>query len=118
MLTPEQAAQLRAAGLSAYNHNLDTSPEFYGQITTSRKYEVGGLLLFRPFCYFASRMQRLPLPLPTTPADAGHARMAAMQRIWITTEIGTSSLPPRMRPRATLSQGMRSERFFEWFPEW
>ena len=40
MLTPEQAAQLRVAGLSAYNHNLDTSPEFYGKITTTRKYEV------------------------------------------------------------------------------
>ena len=26
MLTPEQAAQLRQAGLTAYNHNLDTSP--------------------------------------------------------------------------------------------
>ncbi len=39
MLTPEQAADLRAAGLTAYNHNLDTSPEFYGQVTTSRKYE-------------------------------------------------------------------------------
>mmetsp|Transcript_11136 Transcript_11136/g.19455 ORF Transcript_11136/g.19455 Transcript_11136/m.19455 type:complete len:453 (-) Transcript_11136:274-1632(-) len=38
MLTPEQAAQLRQAGLTAYNHNLDTSPEFYGQVTTSRKY--------------------------------------------------------------------------------
>ena len=41
MLTPEQALELRAAGLSAYNHNLDTSPEFYSKITSSRKYEVG-----------------------------------------------------------------------------
>lgn len=32
MLTPEQAQQLRQAGLTAYNHNLDTSPEFYGQV--------------------------------------------------------------------------------------
>ncbi|KAF8066187.1 BIO2 [Scenedesmus sp. PABB004] len=39
MLTPEQAQQLRAAGLTAYNHNLDTSPEYYGKITTTRKYE-------------------------------------------------------------------------------
>ncbi|GFR42199.1 hypothetical protein Agub_g3090, partial [Astrephomene gubernaculifera] len=39
MLSPEQAAQLRQAGLTAYNHNLDTSPEFYGKITTTRKYE-------------------------------------------------------------------------------
>ena len=36
-----QAAQLRDAGLTAYNHNLDTSPEYYNQITTTRKYEVG-----------------------------------------------------------------------------
>ena len=40
MLTPEQALELRAAGLSAYNHNLDTSPEYYSKITSSRKYEV------------------------------------------------------------------------------
>ncbi|KAG2430661.1 hypothetical protein HYH02_013659 [Chlamydomonas schloesseri] len=39
MLTPEQAAQLRQAGLTAYNHNLDTSPEYYPKVTTSRKYE-------------------------------------------------------------------------------
>ncbi|KIZ04042.1 biotin synthetase [Monoraphidium neglectum] len=39
MVTPEQAQQLRQAGLTAYNHNLDTSPEYYGKITTTRKYE-------------------------------------------------------------------------------
>lgn len=40
MLTPEQAAQLRTAGLTAYNHNLDTSPEYYPKVTSSRKYQV------------------------------------------------------------------------------
>ncbi len=39
MLTESQAADLKRAGLSAYNHNLDTSPEFYPQIITTRKYE-------------------------------------------------------------------------------
>ncbi|GLC61323.1 biotin synthase [Pleodorina starrii] len=39
MLTPEQASQLRQAGLTAYNHNLDTSPEYYEKITSTRKYE-------------------------------------------------------------------------------
>ena len=39
MLTPEQAADLRNAGLTAYNHNLDTSPEYYPQVTKTRKYE-------------------------------------------------------------------------------
>lgn len=39
MLTPEQAKDLRTAGLTAYNHNLDTSPEFYPKVTSSRKYE-------------------------------------------------------------------------------
>jgi hypothetical protein len=39
MLTPEQAAELRTAGLTAYNHNLDTSPEYYSQVTSTRKYE-------------------------------------------------------------------------------
>ena len=36
MLTPQQAARLREAGLDFYNHNVDTSPEFYGQIITTR----------------------------------------------------------------------------------
>jgi biotin synthase len=39
MLTDEQAGQLKRAGLTAYNHNLDTSPEFYGKIITTRVYE-------------------------------------------------------------------------------
>jgi len=39
MLTERQAEQLKDAGLSAYNHNLDTSPEFYGSIITTRVYE-------------------------------------------------------------------------------
>ena len=38
MLTGEQAAQLKASGLDYYNHNLDTSPEFYGEIITTRTY--------------------------------------------------------------------------------
>jgi biotin synthase len=36
MLTPPQAARLRHAGLDFYNHNVDTSPEFYDQIITTR----------------------------------------------------------------------------------
>ena len=39
MLTEEQALRLKEAGLTAYNHNLDTSPEFYGNIITTRVYE-------------------------------------------------------------------------------
>jgi biotin synthase len=39
MLTQEQAHQLKRAGLTAYNHNLDTSPEFYGKIITTRTYQ-------------------------------------------------------------------------------
>lgn len=39
MLTKEQARKLADAGLTAYNHNLDTSPEFYGEIITTRTYE-------------------------------------------------------------------------------
>jgi biotin synthase len=38
MLTPEQAVKLKEAGLYAYNHNLDTSEEFYGDIITTRTY--------------------------------------------------------------------------------
>jgi biotin synthase len=39
MLNQEQADALAAAGLTAYNHNLDTSPEFYRQIITTRTYD-------------------------------------------------------------------------------
>ena len=39
MLTKSQATALKHAGLSAYNHNLDTSPEFYPKIITTRKYD-------------------------------------------------------------------------------
>ncbi len=39
MLTPQQATDLREAGLDYYNHNLDTSPEFYGQVITTRTYQ-------------------------------------------------------------------------------
>jgi biotin synthase len=38
MLKDGQAEQLREAGLDYYNHNLDTSPEFYGEIVTTREY--------------------------------------------------------------------------------
>ncbi|GAA5217740.1 biotin synthase BioB [Corallincola platygyrae] len=38
-LTPQQAEALGQAGLDYYNHNLDTSPEFYGQIITTRTYQ-------------------------------------------------------------------------------
>jgi biotin synthase len=39
MLNEGQATRLKDAGLSAYNHNLDTSPEFYGSIISTRVYD-------------------------------------------------------------------------------
>lgn len=39
MLSREQALTLRQAGLDYYNHNLDTSPEYYGDIITTRTYQ-------------------------------------------------------------------------------
>jgi biotin synthase len=39
MLTEEQAAKLKEAGLHAYNHNLDTSEDYYDKIISTRKYE-------------------------------------------------------------------------------
>jgi biotin synthase len=39
MLNEQQAKRLKEAGLYAYNHNLDTSPEFYDKIITTRTYE-------------------------------------------------------------------------------
>ena len=39
MLTDAQAQRLKDAGLDYYNHNLDTSPEYYGEIITTRTYQ-------------------------------------------------------------------------------
>ncbi|GGD46328.1 biotin synthase BioB [Erythrobacter arachoides] len=39
MLTPQQADQLAEAGLDYYNHNIDTGPEYYERVITTRKYE-------------------------------------------------------------------------------
>ena len=39
MITPEQARALKDAGLDYYNHNLDTSPEYYDQVVTTRTYQ-------------------------------------------------------------------------------
>jgi len=39
MLTPDQAERLKTAGLDYYNHNLDTSPDYYGTIITTRTYQ-------------------------------------------------------------------------------
>jgi len=39
MLNEEQALRLKKAGLFAYNHNLDSSPEFYGDIISTREYQ-------------------------------------------------------------------------------
>jgi len=39
MLTADQARQLKDAGLDYYNHNLDTGPEYYAQVVTTRTYQ-------------------------------------------------------------------------------
>ena len=39
MMNEAQAGRLKAAGLTAYNHNLDTGPDHYGKVTTTRTYE-------------------------------------------------------------------------------
>ena len=39
MLKDGQAEQLKDAGLDYYNHNLDTAPEFYGDVITTRDYQ-------------------------------------------------------------------------------
>jgi len=39
MLTGKQTVRLRQAGLDYYNHNLDTSPEYYGKVITTRTYQ-------------------------------------------------------------------------------
>jgi len=50
MLTAEQAVQLKQAGLTAYNHNLDTSPEHYPNVITTRSYEVRTRNIYASYC--------------------------------------------------------------------
>lgn len=45
MLTPKQAARLADAGVDFYNHHVDTSPEFYRSIITTRPCKIGSTLL-------------------------------------------------------------------------
>lgn len=47
MLTDQQASRLAEAGLTAYNHNLDTSPEHYDQIISTRTYQERLETLYR-----------------------------------------------------------------------
>jgi biotin synthase len=39
MLSPDQATRLKGSGLDYYNHNIDTSPEYYGTVITTRTYQ-------------------------------------------------------------------------------
>jgi biotin synthase len=39
LLRPDQARKLREAGLDYYNHNLDTAPDFYGEVISTRQYQ-------------------------------------------------------------------------------
>ncbi len=39
MVRPDQAEKLKDAGLDYYNHNIDTSPEYYGQVVTTRRFQ-------------------------------------------------------------------------------
>jgi biotin synthase-like enzyme len=45
MLTEEQAIRLQEAGLYAYNHNLDTSEQYYEEIISTRTLTTGSILL-------------------------------------------------------------------------
>jgi biotin synthase len=45
MLNPEQARQLKEAGLTAYNHNLDTSPEYYPKASLVRSGRASAVLI-------------------------------------------------------------------------
>lgn len=56
MLTPEEAKQLKEAGLTAYNHNLDTSREFYPEVC--RTYSS------RPFSLSLPPLSVFFLPFP------------------------------------------------------
>jgi biotin synthase-like enzyme len=57
MLKDGQAEALAGAGLDYYNHNLDTSPEFYGEIVTTRAHRIGSTrstACAPPACAFAA----------------------------------------------------------------
>ena len=57
MLNEEQARQLKEAGLTAYNHNLDTSREYYPSIITTRR-GGGRFLKFGTNCINGGRTEQ------------------------------------------------------------
>jgi hypothetical protein len=87
MLTDAQAKRLADAGLDYYNHNLDTSPDFYGEIITTRTYqdrldtlghvrEAG----VKPVLRRHRRHGREPPPAGRAARPAGPARPAPRER--------------------------------------
>jgi biotin synthase len=80
MLTPAQAAELKDAGLDYYNHNIDTSEAFYGEIITTRTYQdrLDTLKAVREAGLKSAAAASSAWASPSsTRADAAHARDAA-----------------------------------------
>ena len=73
MLTEEQALQLKEAGLSAYNHNLDTSREHYSNVITTRSYDdrlqtIANVRKVVTSCHRCSRHRTVGPPRSPPPA--------------------------------------------------
>lgn len=84
MLTPEQAQELRMAGLTAYNHNLDTSPEFYPKVTTSRKYKVRQhpLIGYSIILFEEEQVRSLRAQQATWTSDLHEQCLPVQKRLW------------------------------------
>jgi biotin synthase len=79
MLTPAQALELKAAGLDYYNHNLDTSAQFYGEIITTRSYQdrLDGCADVDPFDFVRTiAVARLLMPRAHVRLSAGRDEMS------------------------------------------
>jgi len=67
MLTQDQANSLKNVGLDYYNHNLDTSDEYYKEIITTRSYEVGETR--RDRAGLLANLANLPTPPQSVPIN-------------------------------------------------
>jgi biotin synthase len=118
MLNAEQAQRLKGAGLDYYNHNLDTSPEFYGQVITTRTYRdrletlshiraaglktcSGGIsawasraAIARRCCTSSQRCRRTRSRCPSTCWSRWRARRCSAPRPWTRWKWSAAS-PPR-----------------------
>ena len=99
MLESHQAQALKDAGLDYYNHNLDTSPEFYGEVITTRDYQDRLDTLERVLAKRLYRAQDDPAPFVALMITS-YTKLVIVFGL-LRTAMGLQQTPPNMVLNAT-----------------